>query len=129
MYLLFTTCNCCLIGFLLNKLTLFWTDCLVQLSCYGSKLPSKLTDSIRLLSSSHWISLLGLKLTLALCSNHLTSLHILVSIVSADLHWIEWLQEWTQVYCTALQSLQWLPTDDWFNSQLTDSQMTELPTH
>ena len=81
---LFTRCNCCLGGLLLNKLTLSF---LSELWLAGSsqlfqlKLLSKLTNSIWLLSVSHWIFPLGLVLTLTICSNLLAPLHSLVHSV------------------------------------------------
>lgn len=50
------------------------------------KFLSKLTDSIGLLSASHRKALLGLRLTLAICSNLLVPSYSLASAVSADLH-------------------------------------------
>ena len=62
------------------------------------KLLSKLTDSIWLLSASHWIALLGLKLTLAICSNLLAPSHSLAHSVFTCV----WLVLSATCLCTAV---------------------------
>ena len=51
------------------------------------KLFSKLNDSMCLLLVSHWIALLGLKLTLVIHSNFLSFSYALASTASAYLNW------------------------------------------
>ena len=58
------------------------------------KIFSKLTGSNWLLSASHWIAPLSLKLTPAICSN--LAPHSLASTVSTA--WTEW--NWPQLHCT-----------------------------
>ena len=68
----------------------------------------QLTDSIWLLSASHWFALLGLKLTLAICSNLLACSYFLASPASTELHWLHDLR--SGLSSTALHySLHWLP--------------------
>ena len=97
------------------------------------KLLSKLTDSIWLLSASHWIALLGLKLTLTICSNLLAPSYSLASTASADLHWTAWTHKSIQLYYTVLTGLtpNWLPTEmhkltnELHCTVLTDPQLTQ----
>jgi hypothetical protein len=60
-----------------------------------------MTDSFWLLSASHWIALLGFKLTLTICSNLLALPYSLSSDTSENMYWIVWVQKGIQVYCTA----------------------------
>lgn len=80
----------------------FWLAGPIQL--FWHKVLSKLIDSIWLPSISFWMALIGLKLILEICSNHLAS-HSLASSSSTDLHWTAWTYKWTQLHCTALAAL------------------------
>jgi hypothetical protein len=73
------------------------------------KLLSNQTDSIWLLSVSHGIALLGLKLTLIICSNLLVPSYTLASTGPFNLHRTTWTHKQTQLQWTAL--LFWLPND------------------
>jgi hypothetical protein len=77
---------------------------------FSFKSLSKLNDSIWLLSASHWIALLGLKLTWGICFSLLTPSYSLAVTAFADLHWTVGSQELIQFYSTALPALtlNWL---------------------
>ena len=70
---------------------------------------SKLTDSL----ASHWIALLGLAWTMAICSNLLGS-YSRASSASADLYWMAWTQK--------------MKSSPLYSAYCTDSWVTEFPT-
>ena len=83
------------------------------------KILSKLTDSRGLFSASHWIALVGFKLSLEFIFNFLSIFYSLDSNASADLHftnftnWRELRKKlnWTQLNCiqwTSLCSMKYL---------------------
>ena len=95
----------------------FWLVASTQLSWL--KLLSKLTDSICLLLASHWIALLGLTLTLVICSD------LLLLLTCTELHALM-----NKLNSTALCSLHWLSHDNstpWLSfTALNSTVQTEL---
>ena len=84
----------------------------VQPSLFWLKLLPKLTDSVWFLSASHWIALLGCKLSLSICCNLLApSYYSLTSTAStAQTEWNR-----TQLHCTA-SCAHWTEFHFTFNS-------------
>lgn len=78
------------------------------------KLLSKLTDSAWLVIASHWLALLGFKLTLPICSNILPPPSSLDSATPSVLAWTISTQELTQLHSTALTAL----TPNWLTEQI-----------
>lgn len=91
----------------------------VSLKLFTSGTAGKPLD---LLHRLHWSGCgthyIGLKLTLAICSDLLVPSYSLASTLSADLHSTTWTHEWIQLHCMAFIAL----TPNW----LTQLQCTEL---
>ena len=101
----------------ISSLSLVLSECLIAGSTqiFWIKLLSKLSDTIWLLSASHWIALLGLKLILAICFNRAT--YSVASPSSDDQYSTPWPHEQTHLHGTALTAwtFTWLSRTDSIN--------------